>query len=351
VKSNHMIRLLIADDSATVRAVLKHIFGSDPEIEVVGEATDGLEAVEMTRRLRPCLVTMDIRMPRMGGFEATKQIMTEMPTPIVIVSGDVVLEEVEVSMHALRAGALTVLRKPHGPGSATFERESRLFVSTVKAMSEVKLVRHRLESPEITATARTIAQADDNRRARVVAIAASTGGPAALQRLLSEIPGGFPLPILVVQHIATGFVAGLAGWLNTVTSLRVKVAEDGERMAPSTVYIAPDRSHLGVSPGARIMLSSAPAIGGFQPSATFLFDSVAAAFHSSAVAVILTGMGRDGTEGLRAVRNNNGRVVAQDKASSVVFGMPGAAIEAGLAEAILPLASIAPRLVELASRT
>jgi two-component system chemotaxis response regulator CheB len=185
-------------------------------------------------------------------------------------------------------------------------------------------------------------------RAGVVAIATSTGGPAALQRVFSGLDARFPAPILVVQHITPGFADGLATWLGSVCPLRVRTARHGEPLGPGTVYLAPDGRHLGIS-GHAAALSDAPPIGGFRPSGTHLFESAARAFGAATVAVILTGMGDDGLEGLRAVRHAGGRVIAQDEDSSVVFGMPGAAIAAGLADAVLPLDAIAGRLAALAS--
>ncbi|MGH7821769.1 MAG: chemotaxis-specific protein-glutamate methyltransferase CheB [Candidatus Binatia bacterium] len=340
-----MIRVLVAEDSVTARELLIEILQSDAEIQVVGEAKNGVEALKMTKRLRPSVVTMDIRMPLMDGFEATRRIMVEAPTPIVIVSASLDVREVEVSMHALRAGALTVLAKPVGPGSPEFVEQARSFLETVKAMSQVKVVRRwperarREPSPSLP-TRR------DGARPSVVAIAASTGGPAALSCILSDLSGDFPLPILVVQHIARGFVDGLAAWLNTTSALPVKVAEDGEALRGRIVYIAPDDRHLGVSARSGIAVSTAPPLDGFRPSATFLFDSVARVFGSSAVAIILTGMGRDGVAGLRAVREAGGCVVAQDEESSVVFGMPGAAVASGVVQVTLPVGALARWLRE-----
>lgn len=338
-----MPRVLVAEDSVTTRRLLVEILRSEPGVEVVGEASNGVEAVEMTRRLKPDVVTMDVHMPLMEGFEATRRIMVEAPTPIVIVTSSLDARAVEVSMHALRAGALTVLAPPAGPGADDFEVQRRRFLDAIESMSQVKVVRR---WPERGVTVRP-APAPVGPRPRLVAMAASTGGPAAIAQVLSELPGGFPLPILVVQHIALGFGRGFATWLNTVSSIRVKVAEEGEPLAAQTVYVAPDDRHLGVTDRPAIALSSAPPIVGSRPSATFLFDSVARAFGDSAIAVILTGMGRDGVEGLRAIRAAGGRILAQDEESSVVFGMPGAAVAEGLADATLPLGKVASRLREL----
>jgi two-component system chemotaxis response regulator CheB len=343
-----MIRVLVAEDSPTTRALLVAILASDPEIEVGGEARDGVEAVELTRALRPDVITMDIRMPRLDGFEATREIMITAPTPIVIVTASMVARDVETSMHALKAGALTVLPKPGGPQDPNFEAATRQLVAQVKAMAQVKVVRHWRPIAPANREAEP-ARPRAAPRGRVVALAASTGGPAALHRLLSDLPAGFPVPLLAVQHITPGFVGGLVDWLNKAGGPRVKVAADGEPLAPGTVYVAPDDRHLDVSPRRAVALAETPPVGGFRPSGTALFEAVARVYGAAAVAVILTGMGDDGVEGLRAVRRAGGRVLAQDEKSSVVFGMPGAAVAAGLADDVLPLEEIPRRLVEFVS--
>jgi two-component system chemotaxis response regulator CheB len=271
--------------------------------------------------------------------------MVEAATPIVIVSGTYDERDVAVSMHALRAGALTVLAKPPGPEAPEFEDHCQRLVRTVKAMAGVKVVRRWSDRPRAEKPA-TLPQ--HVVRPRVVTIAASTGGPAALARILSTLPLGFDPPVLVVQHIAAGFVDGLAAWLNTTAVLPVRVARDRDALRPGTVYIAPDDHHLAIADRSTIAVSRTPAVGGFRPSGSVLFESAARAFGNSVVAVILTGMGEDGLSGLRAVRTAGGRIIAQDEETSVVFGMPGAAIAAGLADVALPLGAIAPRLQELA---
>lgn len=337
-----MVRVLVAEDSATVRELLVEILESDPEIRVVGQAKNGQEAVELATRLRPDLVTMDIHMPVMGGFEATKEIMIEAPTPIIIVSSGA-NQDVELSLNALRVGALTVLPTPGGPGSDGFAEVREHLVRTARAMAEVKVVRRwrpRAHPPPPPPPRGGAA-------VRLVAMAASTGGPAALQRILMDLPPDFPVPILIVQHIAPGFVEGLCSWLAASCSLRAKLAQDGEPVEAGTVYLAPDDAHLGVDGDGRIRLSDSGPIGGFRPSANFLFESAARSYGASTVAVVLTGMGRDGVDGLRAVHAAGGRVIAQDEASSVVYGMPREAVQAGVVGTVLPLQGVASRLMEL----
>jgi two-component system chemotaxis response regulator CheB len=341
-----MISVLVAEDSPTARALIVEILRSDPDVRVVGEARDGAEAVALAQSLRPDVITMDIRMPRLDGFQATKEIMITAPTPVVLVTASDQARDVETAMHALRTGAVAVLHKPSGLGSPRFEDDARNLVATVKAMSGVKVVRHWRPRPELPSPADAEAVRSRGVRGQVVAVATSTGGPAALARVLAALPGDFPAPVLVVQHITAGFTAGLAAWLDSVCDLRVKIAQPGEALVPSTVYLAPDELHLGVAGRSIVTLSAGPPVGGFRPSGTALFESVARGFGNTAVAVMLTGMGEDGVQGLRAVRQAGGRVLAQDEKTSVVYGMPGAAVAAGLADQVLPLDAIAGRLVE-----
>ena len=337
-----MIRVLIAEDSATTLELLSAMLQSDPEIQVVGWAKNGVEAVALTKTVRPDLVVMDVHMPVLDGFGATRQIMLEWPTPIIIVSATVDVKAVDVALHALKLGALTLLEKPAGPQAENFPESCERFIATVRAMSAVKVVRRWVNgsssvSPPDAALAPRGAP-------HIIAIAASTGGPAALLRVLSDLPEPLPVPVLIVQHMAPGFVAGLASWLSDSTSRRVKVAEPDERLADGVIYLAPDDRHLGLFDRRTLQVSDTPRCGGFRPSGTVLFESVAQVYGSSAVGVILTGMGEDGCLGLTALRRAGGRIIAQDESTSVVFGMPAAAIAAGLVDATLPIHLVGSRL-------
>jgi two-component system chemotaxis response regulator CheB len=338
-----VIRVVIAEDSPTVRELLAEILGSDPEIQVVGRAENGEEAVALTKALKPDLVTMDAHMPRVDGVEATKTIMMVAPTPIVIVSSSTSTQHVELSLEAVRAGALMVVAKPEDPRSAGFDERRNELVAMVKAMAQVKVVRRRPADarPKAPVPARTPLRSGPM---RVVTIAASTGGPAALQRILMQLPRDFRTPILVVQHMAKGFMDGLAAWLSDSTGARVKVVQPGDGLEDRTTYLAPDDRHLGVSADARLIVADDPPIGGFRPSGTYLFASAARAYGSSVVAVILTGMGSDGVEGLRAVKAAGGLVFAQDEPSSVVYGMPREAVAAGVVDGVYPPDELAEHL-------
>lgn len=338
----HRLGVLLADDSATARAMMRSILESEGDIRVVGEAKNGIEAVEMTRQLEPDIVLMDVHMPLMDGIDATKEIMARAPTPILIVSA-VSQRDVDLSLSATQAGALLALPKPDSPTSPRFEEQRAELLSMVRALSQVKVVRRWID--ERRSRPRVPPQPSD--RVEVIAIAASTGGPAALRTVLAGLPSRIGVPIVVVQHIARDFTAGFAHWLGEGLPLRVRLARRDEHMEPGVVYVAPDNAHTGVSARNTIALSDDPPIGGFRPSATFLFRSVARAFGATGLGVVLTGMGSDGVDGLVDLKRAGGYVIGQNEESSIVYGMAQEAARAGAVDEMLPLDRIAPRLVEL----
>ena len=347
-----MINVLVVEDSRVIKEYLVYLLESDPDLRVMGTAGDGEAALQFLATRRPDVILMDIHMPGIDGIEATRRIMSSNPVPIVVCTANTNCDEVGTAMRALEAGALAVLKKPVGLGDPNAETEAATIISTLKLMSEVKVVRRwnraqvgtSLSSPAVVGPIALDSAVHD---VAIVAIAASTGGPAALNRILSELPRTFPVPILMVQHISVGFGDGFVSFLNGNSSLRVKIAEDGEALVAGTVYLAGDNRHLGVSSRTSLQCSSESLIDGFRPSGTFLFESVAKVFGPSTLALILTGMGRDGVTGLRAVKEAGGMVWAQDQNSSVVFGMPGAAIQEGQVDLVLPLEEIAPRLIKI----
>jgi two-component system chemotaxis response regulator CheB len=297
-------------------------------------------------RLTPDLITMDVVMPEMDGLEATKEIMISSPTPILIVSATGNRSIMDLSFDATQAGALAVVSKPESPNAPGFAEKREQLLAMVKTMAQVKVVRRwGPRAGRLTSRPVPVAPMDSGRR--IVLIGTSTGGPAALRRILMDLPRDFGAPILVVQHIAKGFVHGLAAWLNSGCTLHVKVAEEGEVLEPRVVYLAPDDRHFGVRPDGRALISDRAPIGGFRPSATFLFETAAEACRGNAIALILTGMGSDGVAGLRALHEAGGLVIAQDEPSSVVYGMAQEAVRAGVVDSVLPLDAMAPRLAEL----
>jgi two-component system chemotaxis response regulator CheB len=329
-----VIRVLVADDSSTSREYLAYLLGRDPAIEVVGVARDGLEAVDQAQRLKPDVILMDVHMPRMNGYETTRKIMELIPTPIVMISASISMEEVATSFEALKAGALTVVDKPSGPDHPGHAESTRRLVETVKLMAEVKVVR-RWPRRERPAPPPSPPLARPNRTIRLVAVGASTGGPQAVSQILARLPRDLGVPLLIVQHIAPGFSSGLVDWLGRATPLVVKLAEAGESSRQGTVYLAPDGFQMGIGTDGRIRLTAEAGEDGFRPSASYLFQSVAEAYGRSALGILLTGMGRDGATGLLKLREAGGPTVAQDEDTSVIFGMPREAIRLGAAQYVL----------------
>lgn len=342
--------MLIVDDSAVLRQSTRFILESDPELKVIGEAKNGEEAVALTRRLRPDVVTMDIRMPRMDGFEAMRHIMADNPVPIVVVTSVDLDQEMGISSQATKLGAVSVLRRPPRIADAEHKTFTARLVREIKLMSDVKMVHRPMDrktapTPHLPPTG-GIRGGGKRKQTEIIAIGSSTGGPAALHQVLSALPADFSPPILIVQHIAFGFVEGLAGWLDEACALRVKVAEQRERTQSGIIYIAPDNQHMEIRYG-RIRLDPREPVGGHRPSATPLFESVAKSYGPTAMGVILTGMGADGAVGMKALVEAGAITIAQDEESCVVFGMPKEAIALRAIQHIVPLDKIAQMMVVL----
>jgi len=340
------IRVLIVEDSRVAQQLLVHILTADRVIEVVGVVDNGEEALAAVQRLRPDIVTMDIHMPKLDGYEATRAIMETQPTPIIIVSASTNVKDVASTFRAMEAGALAVLARPPGPNDPSYEQEAQALVQTVKLMSEIKLVK-RTPRPKPAPTPHSIAPWSDPLNAaniHVVAIGASTGGPQVLHTILSGLRSDCGVPVLIVQHIAPKFVAGFVEWLSGSAHFPVSIASAGEALLPGHGYVAPDGFHLGVGGGPRIALSESPYENGVRPSADHLFHSVAEVFGPHAVGVLLTGMGKDGAVGLAELKRKGAITVVQDEASSVIFGMPGEAVKLGAASHVLPPEGIATLL-------
>ena len=343
-----MIRVLIVEDSATARLLLTEILNSDPEIRVIGTAANGEEGVQQALFLKPDLITMDIRMPRMDGFEATRRIMETCPTPIVVVSASVESSDLHITFNAIQAGALEVIEKPAGVYHHDFEAIRERLITTVKLMAEVKVIRRRQRRLTETISTATLTPRSQ-RSIALLAIGASTGGPAALRTLLKTLPPDFQLPIVVVQHMSVGFLSGLVSWLQLESPLQLRVAEDGNRISPGEVYFAPDDYHLVFTSRDILGLNQVPPVSHVRPSATVLFNSIAKIYGAEAAALLLTGMGDDGAHGLKAIHDLGGLTMAQDEASCVVYGMPKVAVELGAADHILPVDRMVSTLLKALS--
>lgn len=349
------IRVLVAEDSLTVRKRLVEILSADPDIAVVGEAEDGKQAIALCQTARPDVIAMDMMMPVMTGLAATEYIMAHCPTPILIVSASVNRGELFRTYEALAAGAVDVLEKPTGDEpDGVWERQ---FLSTLKLVSRIRVITHprgRLAGLATSAAERDQSSLGPKGPAHscdLVAIGASTGGPGAIVEVLRGLPATFRPPILFVLHINEPFGSGFADWLDGQTDRRVAYPKDGEPIAAAAgrVVMAPPGRHLVVRDG-RLRVTLDPERHSCRPSVDVLFESVARDCGPSAAACLLTGMGRDGAAGLLQVRKAGGSTIAQDEATSVVYGMPQEAVKLGAAERVLPLHEIGPALVSLAAQ-
>ena len=341
-----MIRLLITEDSPSVAEILKSIFKADPEIEVVGWACNGRESIQLTAELKPDVIIMDITMPVMDGLEATRVIMSTIPTPILILSSLIKDDDPHSGFDALRAGALDIMEKPVlrlNHGDLTYTTELIRKIKIVAKVKPIHLIRSGKKDTQVT---QKITTPEDN---RILAMGASTGGPPAICNILKNFVPGFPLPILIVQHIFSGFIQGMVNWLSKDCSIRVKIAEHGELLAKGVAYFPPDDTHLGIDKTNRIVLCKDPPLRGHRPSVDFMMQQVAGAYRDQSIGVLLTGMGRDGTEGLKAIKEQGGKTIAQDERTSVIFGMPKSAIDVGVVDMVCPLERIASEIINLLS--
>ncbi|MBF0538479.1 MAG: chemotaxis-specific protein-glutamate methyltransferase CheB [Nitrospirae bacterium] len=348
-----MVNVLVVEDSPVAAQLLCHILGADPEVNVMAVACNAREALAFLGKQRPDVITMDINMPGMDGYETTRQIMKTYPTPIVIVSSVYNPGEVSASFKVIEAGALTILEKPPGTKHPDYHRKAQELVTTIKLMAEVKVVRRipigssmpvtQKETPIVDATA----IASD---IHLVAIGASTGGPVVLQSILSGLPEGFPIPIVIVQHISRGFTDGFVRWLTQTSGYPVKIATHGEMVRPYQAYVAPDGLHMGIDLKGCILLSGDCQAGIICPSVSHLFRTVAASLGRYVMAILLTGMGKDGASELKLIRDRGGFTVAQDRESSTIYGMPAEAVRIGAATSVLSPEGILQLLVETAKK-
>jgi two-component system chemotaxis response regulator CheB len=340
------IRVLAFDGSTGSGAGLRQLLRDAKDISLAGLARRPAEMVDLVRTLKPNLITVSTEGVASDAVDVTRMLMEQAPSPIVVLASDEVAIQVKAAMQAMEAGALAVIP----PTTGRDPRADARALATLRAMAGMKVVRRWPARAVPPAVAAAPAAAEGALHRRIVAIAASTGGPAVLHRILSRLPARFAAPVLVVQHIARGFAAGLADWLAADSALPVKLARAGEAVQAGTIYIAENDLHLGVSPRGTVTLSNEPPIEGFRPSASFLFSAVARTYGRNAVGVVLTGMGEDGASGLCELHAAGGRVLAQDEARCVVFGMPAAAIRQGATDAVLTPDAITEELIRSVGR-
>ncbi|WP_027360192.1 chemotaxis-specific protein-glutamate methyltransferase CheB [Desulforegula conservatrix] len=344
-RSGKIIRVLIVDDSQLARKILIDILSSDPDLRVIGEAKDGLEAVDKANSLKPDIVTMDIDMPVLNGLEAIERIMGQCPMPILAVTA---LSGVRMAFKAVTKGALDILDKSDITldDGATLIRKIKILAGVDVAVHHISMLKKgKIKTPE-PAKIMTLQKQDSQFRS-IVAIAASTGGPQAISAILSQLPASFPTPIVIAQHVAAGFTEGITEWLNTCTALTVMPAIDGDRIMPGHVYLNPSEFSMRINSQGLICLSKETSNQMYHPSCDTLLCSVAEAFGKNSVGVILSGMGSDGVSGINSIKTVGGATLAQDEQSSVVFGMNGIAIKQGAVENVLSLNEIPGVLIRL----
>ncbi|MHB1012261.1 MAG: chemotaxis-specific protein-glutamate methyltransferase CheB [Desulfobacteria bacterium] len=344
------VRLLVVDDSPSIRAVIRAMVEGDAGIRIVGEAGTGGEAVEMARVLRPGVILMDVRMPGMDGIEATGRIMASEAAPIIAFSAFTWGGEAKASIEMLAAGALDVMAKPDLDGAGAVSECSRVLRKKIRSASRVAVVRHLRRSVPMPRGRDEPAGPPDAARFEVLGVGASTGGPTALRELFSGLPADFPLPILVVQHITAGFTAGFVEWLRQQTPLDVRVANEEDRAVPGSILVAPEGRQLEAVRGGAVRATSRKSRGVHLPSADALLSSIASAYGPKCIGALLTGMGSDGAEGLLDIRRAGGFTLAQDEDSCVVFGMPREAARRGAVNRSMAPASMADLLRRMTER-
>ena len=348
------LKVLVVDDSALMRRLLSELLASEPDIEVVGTARDGAEAVEKTKALRPHVVTMDVQMPHMDGLEALGHIMREVPTPVVILTG---LEDEAIALEALSRGAVDVVLKPSGPISVDIAKVKEELVHKVR-MARAANIKRLINGPVPGRRPRPPVEppptVGPGTRMWAVVIAASTGGPRAVEYVLCSLPGNLPATVLVVQHMPPGFTRSFAERLNRICNLNVREAQDEDVLEPGHAFIAPGGYHMRVARGTRlrgtIHLDQTAPVNGVRPSADVTMMDVARVFGARTVGVVLTGMGADGAQGLLAIREAGGITIAQDQVTSVVYGMPRMAVTVGGARTVLPLEDIPAAIVRAVTK-
>lgn len=330
------MRVLVVDDSAFMRKVIADIINSDPLLEVVGTAVDGIDALGKISKLKPDVITLDVNMPRMDGLTTLKHIMERNPLPVIMLS-NATQEGAEITFKALEMGAIDYIPKPSGELSLDIHKVKNELITKIKTAATAKITVHKRKFHPIVRRPQKFGT-------KVIAIGASTGGPPAIEEILSQLPENVP-PILIVQHMPPGFTKLFARRLNSFTKFAVKEAEEGDTIVPGQAFIAPGGYHMTVTKDGKIHLDEGPPIHGVKPAVDPMMETVADIYKSETIGVILTGMGRDGAIGMKKIKQYGGVTIAQDEGTSTVFGMPKAAIDEGCVDKILPLFQIPIELI------
>lgn len=340
------IRVLLVEDSQVTLAILRRILNSSPEIQVVGEARTGLEALELIPQVQPDVICTDLHMPQMDGLEFTSEVMTLCPLPILVISAWIKEEDSPHVFQLLEAGALDIFHKPTAGLSAEDKLLNQELLNKIKILSGVKVFKKKRKFRSPIKSLESFSS-KSRLNAEIVVIGASTGGPQAINELLAQLPADFPIPIVCVQHICAGFLQGFIDWLVTSCKLPIEIAQPGNVPKPGTIYFPSEQQHLELDDRGRFLCSNTPPLDGHRPSVTVTFKSVANFYRGAAVGILLTGMGRDGAEGMQSIAEAGGLTIAQDESTSAIFGMPKEAIDLGAAKLVLPIHAIAPRLLQL----
>lgn len=343
-----MIKVLVVDDSAFMRKILSDLFAAEQDFTVVEIARNGKDALEKVKKYKPDVVTMDVEMPVMDGIQSLEAIMREAPTPVVMVSSQT-RDGAEATIRALSLGAVDFIAKTSGPiGNIDGIREDILLKCRMAANVNVKQLCMPFCAPPVPPAASVIGNSSIGNE-KIVVIGTSTGGPRALQEVIPKLPGNLPCGILIVQHMPPGFTKSLADRLNSLSSLKVKEAEQNDPITPGVVLLAPGDYHMIIERlgGKNVTrLNQQPPVGGHRPAVDPMMESAVHLYGAHTVGVLLTGMGRDGAKGLQMIRQRNGYTIAEDKSTAVVFGMPKAAIELGAVNTVLPISGVAAEIVK-----
>jgi two-component system, chemotaxis family, protein-glutamate methylesterase/glutaminase len=349
------IKVLLVEDSPVAVEILLRIFKSSSEIEVVGTAYNGKEALDLIPKVEPQVICTDLHMAGMDGLELTKQVMARYPRPILVISNSVQSDDPQNIFKLLQAGAVDILPKPMTGMPSDYNRIKQHLITRIKVLSGVKVFTRALPKTAPTEVTKPIAASDNLTKRRslkitapvkVVTIGSSTGGPQALQKVLAPLPANFPVPILCTQHISKGFLQGLVDWLSSECKVKCKIAQTGESPVAGTVYFAPDDYHLELNSLGKVLFRSCETVDGHCPSVTVMFKSVAKFYKQGTLGILLTGMGKDGATGMQTIAQAGGTTIAQDEDSCIVFGMPKEAIALGAVHSILPIQDIASVLIE-----